>query len=980
MPAKPVHGPASGSHQRSPRGRRPNGRHRGLARKSRLAAFAATIMAAALVVLPASGPAATARAPHGARSASNAKCPWVNSHQPIARRVAQVMSQMTLAQEVFLVEGHGTTNEGPNPEPNPYVFWMPGIPRLCIPKLGEEDGPAGVADGLIGVTQLPAGVALAATWDPSLAVQYGKVMGSEEAGKGADVNLGPTVNIDRDPRWGRSFETYTEDPFLNASIATSTIDGVQSQREMSQVKHFDAYNQETYRNTPSDDVIVSDRAQHEIYMPAFQAAIERAKVASAMCSYSAPNGRYACQNRYLLTNVLRQEWDFPGFVTSDYGALHSTLGGVFGGTDQEQPFNTYYGAALMADVQNGTVPRALLNTMVQRILTEMFRFKLFSHPRAATTSATVTTPVHRALGNRVADSGTVLLQNRRSTLPISANNAGKVAVIGPSASASPTYAGGGSAYVIPSKTVSPLQGLQAAAGAGTHIVYQQGLPTDTSLPAIPSSDLSPAYPSGGTGFGGSYSGILTPPKTGTYVLAFSNPCGCYSSEYMSLNGRELLDNPGTPPVGTYSVAVKLRAGRHYTLAINGGGESSNLSWGTPSALAPGINAAVSAAKSASTAVVVVSDDTESEATDRPSLNLPSAQNELISRVAAANPHTVVVVNAGAPIAMPWLSKVAGVLDAWYPGQTNGTALAALVFGSVNPSGHLPVTFPKNLSQVPAHTTPQFPGNGVSVRYSEGIHVGYRWYDTKNITPLFPFGYGLSYTRFKFSNLAVSPQTTDGVHNVHVSATITNAGARAGTDVAQLYLGDPASSGEPPRQLVAYKRVTVGAGKSTAVRFTISPPNTWWWDQSAPGGSSTGGGWSQTAGTYRVYVGDSSALSNLPLRGAFNMTSTPAARQVEVMAPGAVSAGQTTRVKVALTRSGSETLRNVRLALQVPQGWTVKPVGPTVFGVVSPSAAPVATFVVRPPSYLPSSNAVLHATARLGPAATREAGTSIRVKG
>ena len=382
------------------------------------------------------------------------------------------------------------------------------------------------------------------------------------------------------------------------------------------------------------------------------------------------------------------------------------------------------------------------------------------------------------------------------------------------------------------------------------------------------------------------------------MLAIDNNCGCYTPTYLSLNGKQLVDDPSTPPVHTYSVAVRLQAGQQYTVQINGASDS--LTWGTPSSLASGISKAVAAAKSAKTAVVVVSDDTESEATDRLSLNLPSAQNELISRVAAANPHTVVVVNAGAPIAMPWLSKVAGVLDAWYPGQTNGTALAAVVFGSVNPGGHLPVTFPKNLSQVPAHTTPQFPGNGVSVRYSEGIHVGYRWYDTKNITPLFPFGYGLSYTRFKFSNLAVSPQTTDGVHNVHVSATITNTGARAGTDVAQLYLGDPASSGEPPRQLVAYKRVTVGAGKSTAVRFTISPPNTWWWDQSAPGGSSTGGGWSQTAGTYRVYVGDSSALSNLPLRGAFNMTSTPAARQVEVMAPGAVSAGQTTRVKVALT--------------------------------------------------------------------------------
>ena len=202
------------------------------------------------------------------------------------------MHKMTLSDEIDMVEGHGTTN--------PYVFYMAGIPSLCIPSMGEEDGPNGVADGLTGVTALPSGVSLAATFDPSLAGRYGQVVGAEEAGKGASVNLGPTVNIDRDPRWGRSFETYTEDPYLNATLATSEIDGVQSQREMSQVKHYAVYNQETYRNTPSDDVIISDRAMHEIYLPAFQAAIERAKSASAMCSYSAPNGRYACQNRYLL--------------------------------------------------------------------------------------------------------------------------------------------------------------------------------------------------------------------------------------------------------------------------------------------------------------------------------------------------------------------------------------------------------------------------------------------------------------------------------------------------------------------------------------------------------------------------------------------------------------------------------------------------------------------------------------------------------
>jgi beta-glucosidase len=967
MPLRPVHDPAPAGRPPFPGGWRPAGGPRRRLRAARVALGAAALAAAMMVALPASGPAATAHA-RGRRSqaASGSKCPWAHSSAPLARRVAEVMRHMTLGDEIDMVEGHGTSN--------PYVFYMAGIPKLCIPSMGEEDGPVGVADGMTGVTALPSGVSLAATFDPRLANLYGRVVGAEEAGKGASVNLGPTVNIDRDPRWGRSFEAYTEDPFLNAALATREIEGVQSQRVMSQVKHFDAYNQETYRNTPSDDVIVSDRTLHEIYMPAFQAAIERAKAASVMCAYSTVNGHYSCQNHYLLTNVLRQEWNFPGFVTSDYGALHSTTGGAFAGTDQEQPENTYYGQALKSDVQSGTVPRAVLNTMVQRILTEMFRFNFISRPPTGSTSATVTTPAHVALSNKVAEAGTTLLKDSGHVLPLSSSKAGRIAVIGPSASPSPTYAGGGSAYVIPSRTVTPLQGVRAAAKGGTHIVYRRGLPTDTSLPEIPARDLKPAYAP--TPYGGSYDGTLTAPQTGTYVLAIDNPCGCYTSTYLYLDRRELIDDPSTPPVHMYSVAVHLEGGRKYALHITGA--SDKLAWGTPSRLAPGLAKAVAAAASAKTAIVVVSDDTESEATDRPSLELPSAQNELISQVAAANPRTVVVVNAGAPIAMPWLSRVAGVLDAWYPGQTSGDALAAVLFGKVDPGGHLPVTFPKSLSQVPAHTTARFPGNGSTVRYSEGIDVGYRWYDAKHITPLFPFGFGLSYTRFRFSNLRVSPGSSDGVSDVQVSATITNVGRRSGSDVAQLYLGDPASTGEPPRQLVGFRRLTLGAGRSAQVRFTITPRDTWWWDQSAPGAAAAGGGWSQTAGTYRVYVGDSSALANLPLVGSFRIDRTAAARQVVVRAPATLHPGRPARVRVTLTASGNETLHNVRLALQVPEGWTVKLVGSNLFDRVGPSASPSASFIVRPPSYAPNSLAVVHATAQLGPAATREAGTTVTV--
>jgi len=924
-------------------------------RRIRPVAVLAAVLAALVSVPAAASGQPTTRGAGG----SSASCPWVSSNAPIAQRVAQLLGQMSLADKISMVEGHGTSN--------PYVFYTPAIASLCIPAMGLEDGPSGVADGLTGVTQLPAGVSLAATWDPSLARQYGQVIGAEEYGKGASANLGPTVNIDRDPRWGRSFEALSEDPYLNSQLDVGEIDGVQSQDVMSQVKHYDAYNQETYRNTAADNVIVSDRALHEIYMPSFDAAVTQADAASVMCAYSSVNGAFSCNNSYLLTNVLDQEWDFPGFVMSDYGALHSVQGALEG-TDSEQPFADYYGTTLQTDVQNGTIPVSALNTMVQRILTEMFRFNLFSQPRTGSPSATVTSPAHVSVADQVAEAGTTLLKNADSVLPLSASRGGDIAVIGPSASASPTYAGGGSAYVIPSSTVTPLAGIQAAAGSGSHVTYQQGLPTDTSLPSVPAADLSPAYAA--TPFGGSYSGTLTAPETGTYVLALTNSCGCYTPTYLYLDGRELLDDPGTPPVSTYSVAVNLVAGHTYSLSISG--DSSQLLWGTPSALAPGIASAVAAARSASVAVVVVSDDTESEATDRPSLNLPSAQDELIADVAAANPHTVVVINAGAPVAMPWLSSVAGVVDAWYPGQTSGAALASVLFGQTDPGGHLPVTFPTSLSQVPASTTAEFPGNGTEVLYNEGVDVGYRWYDAQGTAPLFPFGFGLSYTKFAFSGLSVSRAVVNGTADVRVSATVTNVGQRAGSDVAQLYLADPASSGEPPRQLEGFQRVSLAPGASARVSFVLTPAQESWWSGSA-------NGWTQTAGAYRVYIGDSSALAGLPLQGSFSMSSTPGARQVSISAPSTMTPGHAATVRVTLSAGGSAALSGARLALQLPQGWTAVPTGPTFFGVVAPGAAASVTFLVRPPSYAPNASAVVHATATAGDW-QREVGVSVTVTG
>ncbi len=884
----------------------------------------------------------------GAPAGNAASCPWLNNTLPIATRVNLLLSKMTVADEIALVEGNGSSE--------PYVFYTAPNPALCIPAGGYEDGPNGVADELMNVTQLPAGISLAATFSLPLAFQYGAVVGQEQFSKGSFADLGPTVNIDRDPRWGRTFESLSEDPQLTAGIGSAEIIGLQGQRVFAQVKHFDAYNQETNRNSTLDDVIVSDRVLHEIYEPAFSNAIDVAGAASLMCAYSTVNGLFSCQNGSLLTGVLRNEYNFQGLVMSDYGAIHDTSAAT-AGTDVEQPENTYFGTPLMAAVQNGTIPRAVLNSMVEPILQEMFRFDFFNNPPAGNTTAVATTAAHVAFSTTIAEAGSVLLKNSGATLPLSPG--ASIAVIGPAASVQVTSGGGGSAHVDPVSIVTPLAGIEAAATGS--ITPVQGLPSDAQLTAIPSGDLSTPYD--GTGYGGAYTATLTAPETGTYIVGLQNNCGCYTTGTLAINGAPLIVNPGTPPVSIFSASIALTAGQTYTVTING--NSSALVWATPSTVNADIAAAAAAARMASAAVVVVADDTESEATDRPSLSLPSAQDLLISTVAAANPHTVVVIQAGAPVTMPWLGQVASVLDTWYPGQTDGTALASLLFGTSNPSGHLPITFPASLADVPAATPQQFPGVNGAVDYSEGLLVGYRWYESKNITPLFPFGFGLSYTSFSYSNLQLGNTSPDGVTPVTVTATVTNTGSVAGSDVAQLYLGFPVAAGEPPRKLVDAERVTLSPGQSSTVSFRINPRDEWWWNN---------GTWDETRGTYTVMVGDSSATANLPLQGSYTLATAIGTRKVSVVASKTYTPGTPGLVTVTLGAGGTETLDKVKLALAAPIGWKVTPVGPATRAGVLPGSAVTEDFYVTPPTGGVAENVTLYGRADLQPGLCADQGT------
>jgi beta-glucosidase len=769
------------------------------------------------------------------------------------RRAEELAAKMTLAQDLTLM--HGVK---PQPTPDGAVGATPAIPSLGIPAVNQQDGPAGVGDGARGVTQLPAPVDLAATWDPGLAECYGKVIGTEERGKGVEEVYGPTINIVRVPLWGRAFETLGEDPYLDGQVAAAEVNGIQSQGEMAEVKHFAVYNQETYRNTPADDAIVSERAIQEIYTPAWTNVVDNSDPAAVMCAYSTINGQYACQNPYLLTGVLDGQLGFLGWVGSDYGATHSTVASANAGMDQEQPESTYFGAALEQAVRDGQVSRSTINDAVVRILTQMYRFRLFTSYPTGNLSATVTNPADQAEGLAIAEAGTTLLKNAAvgssPVLPYSSTTP-SIAVIGADASTHPMLDGGGSASVVPSAVVTPLQGIQHAVGSGTTVTYSDG---------------------------------------------------------------------------------------------------------------SSVRAAASAAAAAHQAVVFVN-DIESEGSDRSSLELPGNQDRLIEAVAAANPRTVVVLNTGAPVLMPWLSRVAGVIEAWYPGQDDGTAIAQVLFGQADPSGHLPDTFPVSESQTPVSTRRQFPGVNGQVDYSEGIFVGYRWYDQNDVTPLFPFGYGLSYTTFSYSDLHITPSVIDATGRpgplAQVTATVTNTGSVAGADVAQLYIGEPPAAGEPPRQLAGFQRVYLAPGQSQRVSFSVDARALSYWSDSA-------NGYVVPDGRFTVYVGDSSALANLPLRGSLTVARSVGPQSVSVRAPSALARGTTT-VPVTFTNNSGLTDSGARVRLAISTGGAPLPAadaaglirisaasgGPprVTVGTVAPGASVTVPFAVTvPPGAVPGT--------------------------
>ncbi len=785
-------------------------------------------------------------------------------------RVERLIGAMTTAEKIGMIRGGFPGVMGPAPaDPLGEVGYIPGVPRLGIPALRLTDGPAGVRLGL-PTTALPAPVALAATFSEAHARRYGAVLGRESRATRQDVLYGPMMNLVRVPQAGRNFETLGEDPLLAARLAVAQIGAIQREGVIATAKHLAANNQENERF--SINVNVDERTLHEMELVPFEASV-RAGVGSVMCSYNKVNGLHGCENPTLLTDILRTRWGFDGFVVSDYGANHSTVRSLMAGMDAEFMSDRF--ATFADSLRSGAATMGTLDTAVRHILRTMGRFGLLAGASPSGGRAVVRDRVRldtlagARVAREVATDGAVLLRNG-GALPLRHTDLRSLVVIGASARRL-VLGGGGSSRVagIRSRQTTPFDALVRQAGAGANIRHLAGIDLDGV--AIPASALAP--PAGATvargllrtdsltrrtqidsqveflgaaslapGTRATWTGTLNVPTTGDYALSLQtdwgigpflrNPGG---NAWIILDGVQVASNapfdsrtlsvlPTSRGLTNATGRVRLDAGPHaisivfgvragFAEALAPQSLQLRLAWVTPEMRRADIDAAVSAAREASAAVVFAHNE-GTEGVDRPSLALPLAQDELIAAVVAANPRTVVVMNTGDPVLMPWAERANAILQMWYPGQEGGDATAALLLGTANPGGKLPVTFPVREADAPTATAERYPGVGGQQQYSEGTLAGYRWYDTRGVAPLFPFGHGLSYTAFHYSGLTVSPRAG----GYDVSFRVRNVGQRRGAEVAQLYLGAPVDAPVPmaAQALTGFQRVELDAGAERRV--------------------------------------------------------------------------------------------------------------------------------------------------------------------
>ena len=724
-----------------------------------------------------------AQLPAAAQPSGHAAKPWMDNRLSPDERADLALKEMTLPEKISLL--HGTGMEGLSPvsplaaQSNGGAGYVVGIPRLGIPAIQMSDAAYGVrnsGDNGRYSTALPDCLAGAASWDLDAAYEYGALIGRELRDQGYNMSLGGGVNLTREPRNGRTFEYMGEDPVLAGRMVGQVIKGVQAQHVLGDIKHYALNDQENGRTAVN--VNIDKRSARESDLLAFEIGLRESNAAGVMCSYNRVNGDYACENKYLLTDVLKKAWNFKGFVLSDWQATHSVAKASAAGLDHEEPGELFYGEDLEKAAKSGQVPMGEIDDHVYRILRSMFATGVIDDPPH---KGVVDVVRGFEVAQKIAEQSIVLLKNDRAQLPLDASKLRSIAVIGAHSDVG-MLSGGGSAQVDPP-------------GGNAIMPPGQGRTTWQAHIWFPTSPLKAIRA-----------------KAPTAKVQY---------------------DPGTD-----------------------------------------LSSAVALAKSSDVAIVFA-EQWESEGMDLETLSLPDHQDDLIAKVAAANPHTIVVLETGSPVTMPWAGQVAGILEAWYPGSRGADAVARVLFGDVNPSAKLPITFPKSDADLPHPTLVKPPKESATdpseaeswrtiakglpafqVTYDEGLKVGYKWYDAEKKEVLFPFGYGLSYTTYGYSNLKVGAGKS-----VRVSFQLANTGARAGAEVAEVYAVLPANAGEPPKRLVGWSKLTLDRGESKEVTIEIDP----WYlsvfnvDQDA---------WQLLPGEYTFLVGSSSR--NLPLKETISL--------------------------------------------------------------------------------------------------------------
>ncbi|MFI8343796.1 beta-glucosidase [Streptomyces sp. NPDC085639] len=781
-----------------------------------------------------------------------------------AARIDALLERLTLDEKTALLHG------ARDPAPLGQAGYVPGVPRLGIPALRLADGPAGVRVAE-PATALPAPVLLASAFDPALAREYGRVLGREGRALGQDVLLGPMANLIRTPYAGRNFETFAEDPILTADLVGELVRGIQDEGLIATVKHFALNNQEHGRDTV--DVIAAEQTLHETELRGFEAAVA-AGAGAVMGAYNKVNGVHACESKPLLDELLRGSWGFDGWVMSDRDAAHSTVAAIGAGLDMEMPAGTHFGAPLREAVRGGSVPEAAVDLAVHRILTTMDRFGLLAARPAARPPRDAAAGARTA--RKVATAGAVLLRNEHGTLPLTGAAARSIAVIGPTGQV-PFVGGGGSAQVVPDGATAPLTAIRRRAGNGASVSYALGedvygrpLPPNLLTPGAALDERTVA-----PGQVWSHEGEfrLTADDEWTLLVHYTGrrpvvrldgenlfPVRQGVAEYFA--GGLLGSAPDGMSVRRRTLALKAGAHRLAVTAEGGQkGQRFRLRHTTGAIRAADLAEAVRTAKSARSVVLFAYEDA-TEGRDRTSLALPGGQERLIEAVAAANPRTTVVLNTPSSTTMPWLPRTGAVLQMYYPGQEGGGATADLLFGDVDPGGRLTQTFPADERATPVGGDPlRYPGVSGRQEYSEGVHVGHRWYDAQRVAPLFPFGHGLSYTTWHYEKLTVRPARA----GLRVEFTVRNTGRRKGTEVAQVYVG-PAPELEldqPVRALAGYRRLVLAPGEAQRVTVDLGARALSSWDPEQHA-------WVLGSGRREVFVGRSSR--ELPLRSKAVVTS------------------------------------------------------------------------------------------------------------